>query len=76
MKRMHKPKGNAVPETNVRWAHIALTTADARKAYARALKAGALTRGEPTDVSFGSMPVCTAFVTGSDGEVIEFFQVK
>ncbi|MCL1795249.1 MAG: VOC family protein [Clostridia bacterium] len=70
------PRGNEGSEANARWAHIALATDNARQAYALALEAGALTRSEPKDVSLGAMPACIAFVTGPDGEVIEFFQVK
>ena len=70
------PKGNGEAESNAHWAHIAVTTDDARAAYERALHAGALIRSEPQDVLLGTMAVCNAFVTGPDGEVIEFFQVK
>lgn len=70
------PRGNEGPEANARWAHIALDTDDARGDYARALAAGAQKRSEPNDCMLGAMAVCNAFVTGPDGEVIEFFQVK
>jgi lactoylglutathione lyase len=70
------PLGNEGPEASARWAHIALATDNAREAYALALRAGALSRSEPADVTLGEMAVCNAFVYGPDGEVIEFFQVK
>lgn len=70
------PRGNGQAEVNAHWAHIALETDDARAAYKTALDAGALKQTEPQDMMLGTMAVCNAFVTGPDGEVIEFFQVK
>lgn len=70
------PRGCGKDEANAHWAHIAVATDDARAAYALALKAGAVTQSEPRDALLGTMAVCNAFVTGPDGEVIEFFQVK
>ena len=70
------PRGSGETEANAHWAHIALATDDARAAYELALRAGALPQSEPRDVLLGTMAVCNAFVTGPDGEVIEFFQVK
>lgn len=70
------PRGNGETEANAHWAHIALATDDARAAYELALGAGALSQSEPRDVLLNTMAVCNAFVTGPDGEVIEFFQVK
>ena len=70
------PQGKGDPETNARFSHIALATDDARGDYARALAAGALSRTEPKDILLGTKPVCIAFVTGPDAEVIEFFQEK
>ncbi len=70
------PKGNGEAETNAHWAHIAVATDDARAAYEKARKAGALAQSEPQDLLLGTMAVCNAFVLGPDGEVIEFFQVK
>jgi lactoylglutathione lyase len=70
------PRGNGEEEANARWAHVALRTDDARAAYDRALKAGAVSRTEPRDNMLGTMAVCNAFVLGPDQEVIEFFQVK
>jgi catechol 2,3-dioxygenase-like lactoylglutathione lyase family enzyme len=70
------PRGNEGPEASARWAHIAVATDDARAAYDLAVKAGAATQSEPKDLNLGTMPVCTAFVQGPDGEVIEFFQTR
>lgn len=70
------PRGSGENESNAHWAHIAVATDDARAAYALALEAGAVTQSEPRDALLGTMAVCNAFVTGPDGEVIEFFQVK
>jgi catechol 2,3-dioxygenase-like lactoylglutathione lyase family enzyme len=70
------PRGQNGAEANARWAHIAVAASDARKAYDLALKAGAIPQSEPNDGNLGTMPVCTAFVKGPDGEVIEFFQTK
>ena len=70
------PRGNEGPEENARWAHIAVASNDARKAYSLALEAGAVSRSEPADVFLGTMPVCLAFIYGPDGEVIELFQTK
>lgn len=70
------PRGNGEAESNAHWAHIAVATDDARAAYKRALTAGALNQSEPQDCLLGVMAVCNAFVTGPDGEVIEFFEVK
>jgi catechol 2,3-dioxygenase-like lactoylglutathione lyase family enzyme len=70
------PKGNGEAESNAHWAHIAVATDDARAAYEKARKAGALNQSEPQDIVLGTMAVVNAFVTGPDGEVIEFFQVK
>lgn len=70
------PNGVDTPETDARWAHIALATADARAAYDRAIAAGAVHRSGPDDAMLGTMAVVNAFVTGPDQEVIEFFEVK
>ena len=70
------PRGQNGAEANARWAHIALSTGDAKEAYAIALKAGATSQSEPKEMMLGTMPVCNAFVKGPDGEVIELFQVK
>jgi Lactoylglutathione lyase and related lyases len=70
------PRGNGEAEDNAHWAHIALATGDARAAYTLALEAGALPQSEPQDILLGTAAVCNAFVTGPDGEAIEFFQVK
>ena len=70
------PRGNGEPESGAHWAHIALAANDTREAYALALEAGALPQSAPREAMLGTMPVCNAFVTGPDAEVIEFFQVK
>ncbi len=70
------PRGNGEVETNAHWAHVAVATDDAKEAYTKALQAGALKHSEPQDCLLGTMAVCIAFVTGPDGEIIEFFQVK
>lgn len=70
------PCGVSDAEANARWAHIALRSDNAKAAYASALKAGAAPHTEPKDLMIGDMPACIAFVTGPDGEVIEFFEVK
>jgi lactoylglutathione lyase len=69
------PRGNGAEETNAHWVHVAIRTDDARAAYDLALKAGAVSRTAPQDMTLGTMPVCNAFVLGPDHEVIEFFQV-
>lgn len=70
------PRGLEGPESGARWVHIAVATDDTRAAYDLALRAGALAKSEPNDTMLGTMAVCNAFVTGPDGETIEFFQVK
>ena len=70
------PRGQGGAETNARWAHIALSTDNARQAYALALEAGAVSQSEPNDKFLGDVPVCNAFVKGPEGELIEFFEVK
>lgn len=70
------PRGQSGEEASARWAHIALATDDVRMAYDLALKAGARCQSEPRDGQLGTMSVCTAFVTGPDQEVIEFFEMK
>ena len=55
--------------------HFCLRVADVEAAYARALAAGAVARVEPRTASLGGDPpaeVRIAFVTGPNGEVIEF----
>ena len=70
------PCGVSDTEVSARWAHIALRSDDAKAAYADALGAGAAPHTEPKELMIGDMPACIAFVTGPDGEVIEFFEVK
>ena len=57
--------------------HFCLRVADTPAAYRRALAAGARSRVEPVSRQLGQDPlveVCIAFVTGPNGEVIEFMQ--
>jgi glyoxylase I family protein len=57
--------------------HYCLRVADTDAAYARAIAAGALSRVEPGTRRLGEDPVVEvriAFVTGPNGEVIEFMQ--
>ena len=57
--------------------HFCLRVADTQAAYARALAAGAQPRVAPRTDVLGQNPlieVRIAFVTGPDGEVIEFMQ--
>ena len=70
------PMAEEGDENNARWAHIALCTDDARAAFDAAIKAGAIVRSAPKDMSLGEMDVTIAFVYGPDKEVIEFFQVR
>ena len=69
------PKGERFAEENYPWAHIALATCDASRAYYDALQAGAESRHEPGHGATNGMEMINAFVTGPDGEVIEFFQM-
>ncbi len=57
--------------------HFCLRVADTDAAYQRALAAGATSRVEPVSRQLGQDPlveVRIAFVTGPNGEVIEFMQ--
>ena len=57
--------------------HFCLRAADTDASYARALAAGAISRIEPVTRRLGEDPlveVRIAFVTGPNGEVIEFLQ--
>ncbi|MCL2472716.1 MAG: VOC family protein [Treponema sp.] len=69
------PRGNGEEEVNAHWAHIALRTDDARAAYDRAIKAGAVSQSGPKENRLGTMTICNPFVYGPDREVIEFFQI-
>ena len=69
------PRGNGEEESNAHWAHLAVRTDDARAAYERAVKAGAVSRSEPAENKLGTMTVINPFVYGPDREVIEFFQI-
>ena len=71
------PRGTGEEEANARWGHVALRTDDAKAAYDRAIKAGAVSRSEPREITIGdTMEVQLCFVYGPDKEVIEFFQVN
>ncbi len=70
------PSGKGRTESSIPWAHIAIRSSDARSDYKRALSAGALSRHEPWQGYLGDKEVVNAFVTGPDGEVIEFFEDK
>ena len=57
--------------------HFCLRVTDTEAAYAKALAAGAESRVAPRTSTIGQNPlveVRIAFVTGPDGEVIEFLQ--
>lgn len=57
--------------------HFCLRVTDVEAAYARALAAGAVSRIEPRTAKLGGEPsaeVQVAFVTGPNGEVIEFLK--
>ena len=57
--------------------HFCLRVADTDAAYAKALAAGAVSRVEPVTRLLGEDPlveVRIAFITGPNGEVIEFMQ--
>ncbi len=57
--------------------HFCLRVANTEAAYAKALAAGAESRVAPRTATIGQAPlveVRIAFVTGPDGEVIEFLQ--
>ena len=65
------------PRTEGALLHFCLRVADTEAAYARALAAGAEPRVAPRIAVLGQNPlieVRIAFVTGPDGEVIEFMQ--
>jgi lactoylglutathione lyase len=69
------PRGTGEEEVNAHWAHLAIRTDDAKAAYDRAIKAGAVSRSEPAESKLGTMTVLNPFVYGPDREVIEFFQI-
>lgn len=62
-----------------RWVHLALNTGDIQESYRRALAAGAKPKLEPTfaeieEATPGQVNMWFAYVTGFDGEEIEFIQ--
>ena len=66
---------------NGKWLHLALGVPDVAEAYEKALSIGAKPQSAPRDLDLHADPqdmtIRIAFVTGPDGEVIEFFrQVK
>ncbi len=66
-------------EQSGQYVHLALSVADTRAAFERAVTCGARVRTEPKDVDIQSdpvLPVSISFVYGPDGEVIEFFEVR
>ena len=66
-------------QTEGRLLHLALRVNDCRSAHAAALKAGAMELRSPAEVDIPSEPVYAvtiSFVTGPDGEEIEFFQER
>ena len=69
-------KGTAEPQQNARFMHLAIATSDPDGAYEAALAAGAASMDPPKDFVIPSeepFPVRIAFVTGPDGEILEFF---
>ena len=60
--------------------HLAIGTDDPDAAFRRAVEAGAKEKNAPYDACIGDVhgdvPLHIAFVSGPDGEVIEFFQRK
>jgi len=61
------------------WKHLAFRVSDCDAVYEAALAAGAASQTAPKDVELQTQPVTPvriAFVTGLDGEVIEFFQLR
>ena len=69
------PRSTGEEEANAHWAHLAVRTDDSRAAYDKAIKAGAVSRTEPTEVKLGTMKAIISFVYGPDREILEFFQV-
>ena len=62
-----------------RWMHVAINTEDIRKSYDRAVKAGAKPKLPPTfadivEATPAQVNMWFAYVTGFDGEEIEFIQ--
>lgn len=57
--------------------HLALSVADTRQAFKRAIACGGVSHVEPKEVSLGEhgeIQAALSFVLGPDGEQIEFFQ--
>jgi len=69
--------GNTDPSVNPKYPHIAFTTKNCDEAYHAAIKAGAISKMEPTDMVLGDQyPVRIAFVYGLSQELIELFQER
>jgi catechol 2,3-dioxygenase-like lactoylglutathione lyase family enzyme len=68
------PKGTGERETNPHWVHVTFRTEDPALEYRMAIDAGAASIQEPKEITLGSMKAFNSFVTGPDGEVIEFFK--
>ena len=67
-------EGEAAPAAG--WVHIALKTENCDEAFEAAVQAGAAVQTAPEDKMLGSTLARIAFVTGPDGETVEFFQEK
>ena len=68
-----------IPEMRGEWMHLAFACEDTDAAFNTAIAAGASERNAPYDTEIASVPpipVRIAFVSGPDGEVIEFFHVR
>ena len=72
--------GTETDEANPRWLHLAVVADDVPGVYKKALKAGAKSQIEPTEMTIAgggkSLDVEIAFVVGLGGEVIEFFRER
>ncbi len=70
--------GNGEDRPEGRFAHLAICVDDVESAYKAAIAAGAEKRSEPQVVKVNSSPtpmtIQCGFVTGPEGEVIEFFK--
>ena len=69
--------GNTDPSVNPKYPHLAFRTENCDEAYQAALKGGAVSKMEPSDMVLGgNYPVRISFVYGLNGELIEFFQER
>ncbi len=72
------PAGEAAPAAGT-YPHFALAADDVRKAFDLAISAGAKAKRPPSRLVLASeppTPIEIAFVTGPDGETIEFFAFR